>query len=201
MRSSALMTACGRLANKALGRLAGVARLHEVPVLKSKWLGSLILIPIVAMVDWQLLASAPWWYVMWLVTPAAGLTMLIAGRRRRRPQWPAIGLVLILAGVIGGALAWFLFQNQQDANRHRCEQVAAAVEQHRSARGIYPKRVEDLVPDFLTELPSISVGILSTSLLYSASDEAASFAVGYRPMCYVALFYSKGEWSALPCPW
>jgi hypothetical protein len=170
--------------------------------LKSNLFGALLLTPVVAIVDWQLLASSSWWYVVWLGTPVVGIAMIAAGRVKRLPFVAAIGLMLILSGLTGGVLAWFLNQNQLKANQHQCEQVAAALEQHRNARGSYPAELVELVPDFLAELPVLPVGILASApLLYKPPEQAGSFAIGYQPMRGVALLYSKGKWSAVPMPW
>lgn len=148
-----------------------------------------------------MLASASWWHVAWALIPLAGIGMLAAGRWKRLPSVAAIGVVMILSGVIGGLAAWFLHANQIKANKQLCERVAGALEQYREARGSYPEELGQLVPDFLAELPVPRRGPLASApLWYTPSEPTAGFAVGYQAMRRFAILYSKGKWSTVPVP-
>jgi hypothetical protein len=174
--------------------------LAEVLEMKAKLFRALLLTPVVAMVDWQVMVFS-WWYIVWLGFPLVGVGMLFAGRLRSRPSRAAVGVALIVSGVIGGSFARYLNLNQVKANQSLGEQVAAAIKDHRDARGNYPESLEDLVPNFLARLPVPSVGVLASPWYYTQSEQVGSFVLGYRAMAGAALFYEKGKWSAVPFPW
>lgn len=169
--------------------------------MKAKLFGALVLTPVVALVDWQMVMFS-WWYIVWLGFPVVGVGMLVAGRRRCSPFLTTFGVVLFLSGVIGGVIARYLNLNQIKANQGMGEHVAAALKEHWDARGSYPESLADLVPNFLVHLPVPSVGVLARApWWYTSSEQADGFVLGYQATDGVAVFYSKGKWSAVPVPW
>jgi hypothetical protein len=168
--------------------------------MKANLFGALLLTPVVALVDWQVMVFSLW-YIVWLGFPVVGVGMLVAGRLRSRPSRTAFGVALIVSGVIGGIFARYLNLNQVKANQNLGEQVAAALKDHWDARGNYPESLADLVPDFLVHLPVPSVGVLASPWYYTSSEQVGGFVLGYRAIAGAALFYAKGKWSAVPFPW
>lgn len=163
---------------------------------------AMLVTPLVALVDWQVLVWSAWWYLVWAGLPLAGAVILVRGRRGRSRSATGIGTTLLAAGVLGAALAWFLNMHQVRANQDLGQKVAAALDLHWAARRSYPKSLDELVPDFLDHLPAASVGALaSVPWSYTPSEQAGGFALGYQATRGVALFYSRGTWSAVPVPW
>tara|TARA_R110002072_G_scaffold46591_10_gene129211 strand:- start:241849 stop:242361 length:513 start_codon:yes stop_codon:yes gene_type:complete len=170
--------------------------------MKIKLLGALLLTPVVALAEWQALVSISLWYVFWLGVPIFGAAMLVAGRSKHRPAITSYGVALILSGLLGGVLAFVLNRNQVEDNKVLGDQVAMALEQHWGVHGSYPESLEQLVPDFLVELPSASAGVLgSTPFWYMGGERAGGCVLGFEAMSGIAAMRSEGRWSGVPLPW
>lgn len=168
--------------------------------MKAVLLRGLLLTPVVALVDWQVMMFSPW-PIVWSGFTVVGLGLLLAGRWGRRSSSTTWGVALLVAGVLGGVLARYLNVQQIAANKLLVEQVAAALQAHRAARGNYPETLAELVPTYLPQLPVPAIGVLASApWLYTPSELGGVCAVGWAIGGF-ALLYSKGEWSALPLPW
>lgn len=76
---------------------------------------------------------------------------------------------LLRAGIYAGlgVLSVLTTRFQLAVVHRRAERVAAACSRYRAERGVYPDRLEDLVPAYLPEVPSSNVALMATSFHYS----------------------------------
>ena len=95
----------------------------------------------------------------YLAVGLAALFCLATGaarRRRRQVAWSAT----ILAAVAGSALvANLVTAMQESASRARGDVIAAALTAWREQGGRYPSELNELVPEFLPEVPVSAMGV------------------------------------------
>ena len=170
--------------------------------MKAKLLGALLLTPVVTVIDWQALVSWSLWFVVLMGIPVVGIAMLVAARIRQRPLIMTFGVAMLLAGLIGGLLAVYLHRDQAAHNMALGDQVATALDEHWGVHGSYPDTLMQLVPEYLEDVPTASVGVLaSVPFWYMSSEREGGFVIGYEALRGIAAMRDKGKWSAVALPW
>lgn len=170
--------------------------------MKAKLLGALFLTPVVTVIDWQALSSVSLWMVFPMIIPAVGVAMLVAARAKQRAPIMTFGVALLLSGLIGGVLAFFLIRHQTASNMALGDHVAAALDEHWGAHRSYPDSLKQLVPDYLEEVPTPSAGVLaSVPFFYTPSEQEGGFVIGFWATRGFAAMRSKGKWSGHPVDW
>lgn len=91
-----------------------------------------------------------------------GIVVMFAGVVRGRPRTLAVGLGYIGAPVLGGFASIAVAGRQVETSLERGEQLAAAIEDHRTRTGVYPDGLRELVPDELDQVPATALGLLRT---------------------------------------
>jgi hypothetical protein len=171
-------------------------------VMKVKLLAALLLTPVVAVIDWQVLVSLAWWWGVVMGLPLVGVAVLLGARTKRWPSGAGAGFVLLSSGIVGGVLAFGLTRMQADDNIALGDQVAVALGKHWVAHASYPGSLAELVPEYLEVVPAPSSGLLASApFWYMPSDREGKFVLGYQAMYGLAAMRSDGKWSAVPLPW
>jgi hypothetical protein len=75
------------------------------------------------------------------------------------------------------AATFSMGQVQWEINRGKAERLAAAIEAFRDARGVLPGRVEEVVPEFVDELPRMWIGLRRAHLGFVADEGREGFRI------------------------
>jgi hypothetical protein len=126
----------------------------------------------------------------------ASVYALVARRRARDPAAAAgDGRLRVFAGAV--ALAAIALANttaesyQREARDVTSAAVISALESYRGEHGSYPDALEDLVPQYLPEVPHPRMGLLPNSdEVYTYSNFGDSFALEFSSVLWVQCAYS-----------
>jgi hypothetical protein len=109
----------------------------------------------------------------------------------------------LLVLVILGAVGWHFYKPpppgvgpKAEAGKRVSNGMIQAIESFRSERGVYPEDLEDLVPDFVTKVPTFSNG---SQLDYQRSGATYQLSFNYSDPVPVHCSYQPGaKWA---CEW
>ncbi len=88
--------------------------------------------------------------VIILVLPVLVIRALWAWKNRPMMMRRLGSVVIYFIAAVAGIL---LVQADQDGARERAAQVIAACEKYKKAKGVYPEKLSDLVPEFVSAVP------------------------------------------------
>jgi len=102
-----------------------------------------------------------------------------------------------ITSILGFAALGIIGQGNVIA-RERAEKLIIAVDQYRMTNGRYPKRLEELVPAFIPEVPMAKYVVIADKFGYSASDKNHSLTYMSTPPFGWRIFnFEKHKWNAL----
>lgn len=161
---------------------------------------TLLMTAVIAVVDIELPLRTRSWFLGWLVPPVLGVVTLVAGRLSRRKPLRSAGLVMLLAGVIGGVIGRQVTIAKIDSSKATGDAIISALEQHRTSAGTYPQSLEELVPAHFEQIPRPDVGLFTeTRYLYTPMNDLSSFGLVFAPTKGTVMVRTEGEdWKAMP---
>jgi hypothetical protein len=106
------------------------------------------------------IVTAAWLGLVVLAAPLLGAISVIYGLLRRRRSWLVIGVSLIVVPPLALFLASRLARYQERISFTRGDRIATAIESYHEASGSYPTTLSELVPGYLTEVPTSAMGVV-----------------------------------------
>ena len=130
-----------------------------------------------------------------LVAIAKGLAALLGKRSRAA----AVQLAVALLWVSTMALTIVTVRFQASHAQARAETLVSACKAYKATNGVYPERLQDLVPRYLPSVPRAKYTLGFGEFLYhrSAHDEAMLMYTSIPPFLRTFYDFEKERWSTL----
>ena len=108
--------------------------------------------------------------------------------------------LLVIAVVVGAA--WYYLKPlppgqgpEADHGKREASALISAIESYRSAHGLYPATLEDMIPDYLAGVPHLRNG---SSYEYERISQRYQLTFNYTNPLPVHCTYGSGKWA---CAW
>jgi hypothetical protein len=122
---------------------------------------------------------------------AAGAYGLARGRR----VWWKVGLVLVVLPLCASLTSSFVARQQRQRTFDQGERLVTGLELYRQARGGYPVDLKELVPEYLTEVPATSMGIIRRVGYGYHRDPERGYRISFpAPAWIICSRTAKSDW-------
>jgi hypothetical protein len=97
-----------------------------------------------------------------LATLGLGLLLLVAGAIRANARLRSVGAAMLLGAIAAIVAMRLIHRSQQARSKASGDAVCAALDAWHEQHGRYPDTLQELVPAFLSNVPTSAMGVWST---------------------------------------
>jgi hypothetical protein len=97
-----------------------------------------------------------------LATLGLGLLLLVAGAIRANARLRSVGAAMLLGAIAAIVAMGLIHRSQQARSKTSGDAVCAALDAWHEQHGRYPDTLQELVPAFLSNVPTSAMGVWST---------------------------------------
>ena len=131
-----------------------------------------------------------------LVLPLLGMTLIVAGRRKKLGSMSRIGIAVLAASLLSMFAGMRIVSIMEASSMKFGNNICVALRAWHSQHGSYPDQLEELVPDLITKIPMSKMGLVTdVPYRYTRDATGTDYTLGFASVAF--MFCSRraaGKW-------